>query len=559
MFYADYSGKLLAMLKPSLSSYVKTTVKYTSAGRADGKVESDNQTVRDAPSPQNLEEHFEGHYTLGLCPANSKGECRYGIIDFDIYQQDTIQTVLSTVRKYSLPLVPCRSKSGGLHLYLILAKEVKVKDMIASLQSIISIFSWDKGVFTGKVEYFPNKPTSDKCGHTVSLPYHNAENPNTYSYGPNGEKETLEQFFAHCKNVRLSGLESLELFLSELPYNDAPPCIQRILLSNAVGTSSSHRNNFLFSLAVYLRKKDKDTFEDKVREVNSDFVSPLPDDELETILSSVASKEYAYKCKDFPCSTYCNKTLCKVREYGLNGEKGSHFSEIDFGQLYQYRGEACYYEWELRLQGDTDFVRVKFANSSELCSQKIFCNKCIDSLLYTPKQIPENDWRDIVNRSLRTAKIEKVERSADSSVEATIIQAFYDYLLRCCSSPTLMDSTAYRETYESGEAKYFFRLNAFTKYLERKSIRYNGVMLIPLLYELGVVEDKYTYYVARDRRTLNTKCLSFRETSEIADQRSLAAIAEEYNRADSEESLKKLIPKGSSFTAEDLKNVAESI
>ena len=52
-------------------------------------------------------------------------ECKFGAIDVDVYNKpDEIKRIVSEIYDQKLPLVPCSSKSGGLHILFIL-KEFK--------------------------------------------------------------------------------------------------------------------------------------------------------------------------------------------------------------------------------------------------------------------------------------------------------------------------------------------------------------------------------------------------------------------------------------------------
>jgi hypothetical protein len=68
--------------------------------------------------------HLSGSGTsLGLIPLLEEDTCSFGAIDVDIQGEkklnEPIDKLEARIRKLELPLVVCRSKSGGAHLVLV--------------------------------------------------------------------------------------------------------------------------------------------------------------------------------------------------------------------------------------------------------------------------------------------------------------------------------------------------------------------------------------------------------------------------------------------------------
>jgi len=72
--------------------------------------------------PQHYQQHIDGKISIGIQPCTKEGKASFGCIDVDPenYKDFNIVLLLSYIEKYKLPMVPCRSKSGGLHIYLFL-------------------------------------------------------------------------------------------------------------------------------------------------------------------------------------------------------------------------------------------------------------------------------------------------------------------------------------------------------------------------------------------------------------------------------------------------------
>jgi len=65
--------------------------------------------------------------SLGSIPIRDDSTCSWGCIDIDTYPLDYTK-VISNIRKNNLPFVPCRSKSGGAHLFLFTEEPIAARD-----------------------------------------------------------------------------------------------------------------------------------------------------------------------------------------------------------------------------------------------------------------------------------------------------------------------------------------------------------------------------------------------------------------------------------------------
>jgi len=85
------------------------------------EIKTTAQTVREPADEEKWRSHLEGKRALGVIPICSDGTCQWGSIDYDVYDTNLLD-VIERVERHKLPLLPCRSKSGGLHLFLFLAE-----------------------------------------------------------------------------------------------------------------------------------------------------------------------------------------------------------------------------------------------------------------------------------------------------------------------------------------------------------------------------------------------------------------------------------------------------
>lgn len=493
--------RFLLLFMGKENTYVKNMLPKTRPEKG-VKVKTSITNVRGKVDADLMLSHLNGEFGVGICPVTTDGKCRTAVIDIDYYK-GKIRKMLDIIRDYQLPLVPFRSKSGGLHCYLFLSRGVSAKTIRDTLNLIIKVFSLDKMYGEEKVEVFPkqDKVTEDGFGNAVTLPYFNAEEPYTYLLDLDGNEVPFEEALNQIQK-RFTTIEAVREALENLPYNDAPPCLQRILLSGLVGGEDTGRNNFLFSFALYASKKyGLEGFASYVRELNNSFECPIEESAVESTIASIKSKEYSYRCKDIPCNGFCDKSLCKKREFGLGREKG-HFSDIEYGQLLRYKTAEPYYVWQLKLQGsEGDFKNIVFRDEGELLDQKNFAKVCVRFLNFAPRQVQTNDWFGTLNKYLASVKDVEVRAESDTSALSMIRQMFVRYLsnkqARRDSPYQIHANLCVRQTYsdESGKpvAKFFFTHTGFAEYLRNNKVNFDQSMLRETLKSFGAVEDTLKY------------------------------------------------------------------
>lgn len=558
--------KFALLFKGKSNTYVKNQLpkERPPLGTKTKTIITQNQGTVDA---ELLALHLDGDFGVGICPVNAEGKCYFGVLDIDYYK-DEIHKVLDFIREYQLPLLPFRSKSGGLHVYLMLSKAVSAKTMRETLNLICYYFSLDNLYGKGKVEIFPKQDKAEGFGSAVTLPYFNCEEPYTYLLDLDGNAIDFKEALNVIQH-RLTSIEEVKTALDKLPYNDAPPCIQRLLISGAVGGEDTGRNNFLFSYAVYAKKKYGAGFEDYVREVNDSFECPIPDGDVDAVINSVRENEYIYKCKDIPCNGFCDKPVCRKREFGLGRDKG-HFTGIDYGQLFRYMAEEPYYIWKLRLQGQEQWKDVIFRDEGFLLDQRNFAKMCVRYLNQAPMQVSNNDWYAILNSVLPNVQEVEVKQETDTSRTAIIRNHFVSYLASKMARndrpyQIMIGLCVRQKVTQEGKSvyKYYFTHEGFASYLNNQKVNYDVTMLRELLKGFGAEEDTLVY-INNVGETKSYKCWSKLEDDRINEVYNTAQEIEESDKAlvtsvseasvKSEESAE---AEEKPYTDEDLKNAED--
>ncbi len=483
----------------NLSFHLRTKIQSTEEGQ---KAEATMLTYEGRPD---WNAHADGEYVVGVSPLTAKNECYFSVIDIDFYtDKEILKHVVRMLHKYEIPLIPFRSKSGGLHLYAFYKDPVDAAEAKETMQSIVSSLCLEHTIpKEGAVEVFPlqTKAIAGRKSHTINVPLFNCNNKCvTYAVDEDLNEVPLEEVIETI-HASLTSTASLRESIKNIPFSDAPPCIQINLMTGMRGQTG--RNNFFVSVGVYLRAKYGDDFWEKFVEANDYLCEPLPESELKSIYDSVLSHGYKnYNCK--LCKDVCNKKLCSMREYGMGKDKG-HFTGIDYGSLIQMKTDSPYYVWKLRNAGDEgEYVSVVFKDEDELLNQKFFIKYCVRYLHVAPTQVSPNEWYKIVNKALEHVEEETVELSSDTSDTGLIKKSFINYLVNTfyADAPYLIRTGL---VYVKDNVHYFM-LENFMNYLDRNKVAYKNVVINEVLRSFGAEKTILTYEMGGVSR--NIECWS---------------------------------------------------
>ena len=449
-----------------------------------GKILGKAFTEKNEPRDDDYIAHLDGSKGLGIIPIRNDAKCSFGVIDLDdIKEAPHIPTIL---RKHGLPLIPFRSKSGGLHLYLFFTAPTPAKSVIDILTAYRRALGLPK-----KTEIFPKqaKLEDGAQGNWINLPYYAAADTARYLIGPDSKPMPLDAAVAYCIDRRTSE-EDLRKACEALAYADAPPCVQAIYLRGF----TPMRNNYLFSTAVYLKSKYGDDFEMKVMEANAALEVPLPVKEVsDTIINSLKKKDYAYKCAEEPLCSMCDKTACKTRAFGVGS---ATVPELSLEQLSQFMADPPYYEWLVNGK------MLRFYSEFDIINQQSFRTLCFRILHVLPMRLKDETWTRVVNTALANIVTVDVDSGDDISIGAMFKEYLTEFLTKrapAANKEQIMMDRVYKDNELNS---YVFRSKNLVSFLViQKAFRAFGQTEIQArLKDMG--GRAVRYYVNRDISTL---------------------------------------------------------
>lgn len=286
------------------------------AGKVKSEIKRTAQTVRGPTTLDLWEKHLSGERSLGIIPIREDGTCYWGVIDVDKYDLSH-RSVADKIKKLGLPLLLCKSKSGGAHLFVFLHEPVAAADMMSKLREFAAMMGYgDSEIFPKQTQLLREK---GDLGNWLNMPYFKADGGNRYAVDDQGRGLSIKKFLDLAEANRLSAKQFLKMRPkapeAALDFADGPPCLQHL---SSIGVDEGGRNNALFAFGVMAKKMKPDNWEPLLEGWNQKFVKPpLTSDEVQIVIKSLRKKDYTYKCKEPPIMNHCDQQLCRTRRFGV--------------------------------------------------------------------------------------------------------------------------------------------------------------------------------------------------------------------------------------------------
>lgn len=441
--------RLLAAFEGSKAAYGETTVGRI--GRK-GKAEAKSYIRQGLMTEAMVQAHIDGKQGVGAIPITQESMCRFGALDVDVYDLDhkALQKKIQTLK---LPLIHCRTKSGGAHLYLFfrdwqpasLAREYLIEMSIALGFSGCEIFPKQDALLVERGD----------LGNFINMPYFSADQTTRYAFDRNAEALELEEFLdlVESSRVDIADLDALDLAGSKEHFTDGPPCL-RILV--ATGCVSEMRNNTLLQMGVYAKMKYPDSWERTVEDYNRKFMEPpLESKEVLTIVKQLNKKDYFYMCNAEPFASVCDKELCRTKKLGVGGDSES---KAQVGGLTVVLSEPRLFFM------DVNGKRVELS-VDQLHNQSLWQKACLAQISFMPSTMKAQDWTSLVNRMLSRATYQEVPR------ELTMTGQFEELLKGYCNGSAQAYDAAELETgkpwHDGGQVK--FKIEGLVNYMRNRS------------------------------------------------------------------------------------------
>ena len=332
--------------------------------------------------------------SLGIIPIRDDSTCIWGCIDIDTYPL-VHKNIVRKIRDLELPLVMCKSKSGGAHVFLFLKEPVQAKLVRDKLQE------WAGELGYANCEIFPKQieiqADRGDTGNFLNLPYFGGNDSHRHGVSDDGSSASLDVFFSlydtYCTTEK--DLKEFKVKRKEIPeLNDGPPCLSTLM---SQGIPPGGRDNTLYQYAVYAKKKWPDDWSAKIEEFNHKYMeTPLPAQQVLKTIRQHEKKDYKYKCKDQPMCAVCSLNICRGKQYGIGNSFDHQVSDLT-------KFESDESIWFLNINGR----RLKL-NTDQLYDQHKFRKACLNEINEMPNMMRPNDWDSRIQALLQDFEVIKM-------------------------------------------------------------------------------------------------------------------------------------------------------
>lgn len=445
---------------------------YGTHGRTDqnaakgGKLEIKKtaKTVRDEVTEEIWEQHLSGEVPLGIIPIKEDNTCVWGCIDVDKYDINHGE-IVKEIKKRQLPLILCMSKSGGAHAFLFLKQPEPAGDVRLVLKNIAASMGW------GDCEIFPkqNQVLLERgdLGNWLNMPYLGGDETSRYAVRENGLAMTLSEFLTTAEKARVAirDIKATRPTASDrdndsnIPFADGPPCLQHLTMQ---GFPEGTRNNGLFALGVYTKKKYPDTWKTHLEEMNRKYMTPpLNSEEVMGVVKNLERSEYNYSCREVPLCSHCESVICKTRKFGVGGS--GKFPTIN--SLSKLDSEPPI--WFLDIDGD----RLELT-TNDLQNYKAFQAACMEQLTTYFMPIKHETWAMMISEAMQNATIIAV--SPEMSTTGHFMEILEAFVTDRHKADRWEDIHQGRPYYDPDTGMHWFRLQDLMKILERENFKIWG-------------------------------------------------------------------------------------
>ena len=324
-----------------------------------------------------------------------------------------------------------------------------MRDKLLSVSAVLGYGGSE--VFQKQIEL----KSKDDTGNFLNLPYFNGDNTTRYAFLENGQAANIDGFFELHERNKLTPeqLEKLQIKRPQSEFSDGPPCLESLTQSKL----NDGRDRVLYQYIQYAKRKWPEEWPKKINQFNyTHFVEPLDDKVIQEKIKFHSKKELGFKCNEEPMCNHCDKSLCKVRKFGIGGE--SVFPTLS--DLQKVELDEPYY-WV-----NVDGERIKLDTIDSLLEQRLFRRTVTKQINKKPPRITTKEFEKYTDMLLSNIEIIK------APIGSSLIEQLKDHLEEYCtndSSATTTKEQIFLGNVWTDEEKHYFIFNKFFHgYLQRR-------------------------------------------------------------------------------------------
>lgn len=444
-------------------------------------------TVRADLTIEHWRDHLSGTTSVGVTPIDDDDSVSFGAIDIDVYKGLDVPQLCGLLSDY--PVIPCRTKSGGVHIYLFTKEKVPAALMQRKLRELAQTLGY------GTSEVFPKQThvlsNRGDIGSWINMPYFGGDTSNRYALRLDGTKQTMEMFLERAEQRRVSKDElralkfgkkvaAVEGAVADDRFDQAPPCLQFLA---GQGFPEGARNNSMMNIVVYLKLRYPDNEEWKAHLDSYNqlyMVPPLPSREITTIEKSAERKDYSYMCSQPPIAPYCNRDKCLKMKYGVGSGSGATAVLTNARML--NTDPPVYFI-------DVDGTTVDF-QTENLQSQILFQRRLMDVKKFWPEQ-PRTAWQKILRDLVENTQV--IEVPTQNTEHGHFIHFVFEYFRLHVQTQGVDAIVNLRQPYyDEAKSEVHFMLPHLMPYVKKQGMGYIHLSkAVKYLHQAGATYYQY--------------------------------------------------------------------
>ena len=420
---------------------------------------------------KDYQDHLLGVKSIGIQACDDEGMASFGAIDVDPeYKAFSPKKFLEVIKKYNLPIVPCKSKSGGLHLYVFLKEPAKATIIRNFLSTLLFTFKLDAAteIFPKQTELGTDEKGKPLNGNFINLPYYNKKE--RVALNLDGTSFTFEQFIQVVEVNQKTAKELEEFSLTHVKavlqggakeFEDGPPCLQALSKEKL----SDGRDRFLYNYMVFAKKKYPDDWEQKIIEAARDYFEyskEWDDEKVRFKIRSWKKETKGHTCTEEPIVHHCMKAECVKRKYGINSDKNRIFPGLSGLVKINYKPDPEY-TFNVALP---DGVKIKpvHAKSIEWITDQRKVRNIIGIYAgFIPPRVKDVAYQEVLDVLFSTQK--ELDPPKGTSPEDQLFICMKEYI----NGPQATTYTAFKSGATLFDEEYaYFRFDPFYNFLKSK-------------------------------------------------------------------------------------------
>jgi len=422
-------------------------------------------------------DHLNGDKSIGIQPCNDEGMVRFGTIDIDSkdYKDFSIKKYLDIIKQYDLPLIPVKSKSGGLHLYLFLKEPVKaiiIKKFLEGLLFTLKL-PLKTEIYPKQTELGQDSEGKFIDGNFINLPYYNKTERIAINF--DGKPFTFEQFIQVIEANLKTSSELEEFSIAHVKtvlqggpseFDDGPPCLQIMTKSPL----DDGRDRWLYNYMVFAKKRYQDKWEEMVvdapkkyflKDSNGLVVDDWSEKKVrDKIRSWKKDSTKGYTCTQEPIANFCMKSECVKRKYGFLSDRKVLFPKLS--SLVKIKYPEPEYTFNVELPNG-ESRNVKARNVKQIVLQEEIRSIIAAAADFVPPKVKSNDFQEVLDSLFPPTE----ELSPPKGT--TPDEQLEEYLKEYVNGPQAKSNASFKTGSVLIEGEYaYFKYQGFYKFLKVK-------------------------------------------------------------------------------------------